>query len=338
MTEAVYLSDEDVAKVVRETTYSDYVDVVRKAYEQRGNGAPAEPRQMLNPQEGPWGMLTSYMAILPETGTMGGYMYDVGFGSEDGWLTTSLWDAESGEFLAHLDGNPWNPHKTGATGAVGVDSLAVPDASYLGVIGSGTQARAQVLATATVRNLEQVHVYSPNQKNREVFAADLDQELDADVRAVTSSSEAVSEMDIVITATSANKPVFNGNDLTPGTHITAMGNYSPDSRELDTTTLQQATYVPDLRERVFQDAGSFIYAFEKGSVSEEHIHAELGEIVSGDKTGRKTNEEITIFDSGGTGIETVAAATMVYEMALDRNLGTSISIVPSSKSKSLVEK
>ncbi len=336
MTEAIVLSDEEVASLVNETTHEDFVGVVRHGYEQRGKGAPAKPRQTLNRSEGKWGMLTSYMAILPETGMMGGYMYDVGFDEEDGWLTTSLWDAQSGEFLTHLDGNPWNPQKTGATGAVGVDALARPDASSLGVIGSGTQARGQVLATATVRDFERVKVYSPTEESRQSFVESLDNELAAEVTAVKTSSAAVSGSDVVITATTSSEPVFEGSALDSGTHVTAMGQYSPDARELDTETIKRAKYVPDLRERVHQDAGSFITAHNEGVVGDEHIHAELGEVIAGTASGRTEEDEITVFDSGGTGIETVAAAAMLYDMAVERDFGTPISIVRSSESANLV--
>lgn len=337
MTEATVLSAEDVATVVADTDLKDYIEVVREGYRQRGNGAPAKPRQTLHPEDDPWGMLTSYMAILPETGTMGGYMYDVGFAAEDGWLTTSLWDAETGQFLSHLDGNPWNPQKTGATGALAVDELAREDAKSLAVIGSGTQARAQVLATALVRELDHIDVYSPTPESRETFAEDIATKTDVFTSAVESSQQAVSGADIIVTATSSKEPVFDGTNLDNGTHITAMGNYDPDGRELDSTTIQRASYFPDLRERVFQDAGSFLWAMENGDVSEDDIEAELGDVVAGKAEGRESDEQITIFDSGGTGIETVAAATMVYKEAIERGIGDSFSIVQSSRASDLVK-
>jgi len=128
--------------------------------------------------------------------------------------------------------------------------------------------------------------------------------------------------------------VFDGELLEPGTHVTAMGQYNPTKRELDTTTIERSRYVPDLRDRVLQDAGSFIHAVEEGAVDESHIHAELGEVVAGNATGRATDEEITVFDSGGSGIETVAAAGMLYEQAKDRDLGSTISFAPASEALS----
>jgi alanine dehydrogenase len=105
-----------------------------------------------------------------------------------------------------------------------------------------------------------------------------------------------------------------------------MGQYHPEKRELDAVTIARATYVPDLRERAFQDAGSFLHALESGAVGEDRVHAELGEVIAGKAPGRTSDEEITVFDSGGTAIETVAAAHLLYERAVERSLGAEIEI------------
>ncbi|WP_121823500.1 ornithine cyclodeaminase family protein [Halostella salina] len=327
MTSTRFLTSDDVADLA---TPGDYVDAVRDGYRQRGEGAPAEPRtKHLNAD--PPGMLTGYSAVLPETGAMGGYMYAAGFGAEDAWFVTPLFDAESGEPLAVLDGASMNPFKTGAAGAVGVDALARADANHVALIGSGAQARGQLRATVTVRDVETVDVYSPTKEHRESFAAEMNESLDASVAAVASSSAAVEEADVVITATTASEPVFDGDLLADGAHVTAMGQYDPEKRELDATTIERATYVPDLRERATQDAGSFIHAVEEGVVTEDHVHAELGEVVAGEAPGRESPDEVTVFDSGGTGIETVAAAHMLYERAAERDLGTEIDFAPASE-------
>lgn len=324
MTTAVYLTGEDLAGLVTTTSVSQFIDAVRDGYRDRGNGAPAQPRTKLHDPNESGGMLTSYMAMLPEIGAMGGYMYTGGFGATDNRHVTAIWEYGSGEFLAQIDGKRWNPMKTGAAGAVGVDSLARKDASTIGVIGSGKQARGQLVATAEVRPPDRVTVFSPTKQNRNEFAAAMDEALDADVTAVNTPADGVSESDIVITATRATEPVFQSDDLTPGTHITAMGQYDPAARELDAETIARAKYVPDLRERAFQDAGSFLHALNHDVVSRDHVYAELGDVVVGSTPGRTSNDEITIFDSGGTAIETVAAAHMLYERATDEDLGIPI--------------
>jgi alanine dehydrogenase len=326
MTSTRFLTSDDVADLA---TPGDYVDVVRDAYRQRGEGAPAEPRTKLTSDDPP-GFLTTYAAILPETGAMGGYMYSAGFAERDAWFFTPLFDAETGAPLALLDGASMNPYKTGATGAVAVDALARADASTVAVIGSGAQARGQLVCTNEVRALDTVWVYSPTKANREDFAADMNERLDASVAAVASSAAAIEGADVVITATTASDPVFDGDRLEPGTHVTAMGQYTPAKRELDDATLARATYVPDLRERVHQDAGAFLHALESGAITDDHVHAELGDVVAGTAPGRTDPEEITVFDSGGTGIETTAAAYLLYERAVEQDVGSSVQLSPAS--------
>ncbi|MFH5798310.1 ornithine cyclodeaminase family protein [Haladaptatus sp. CMAA 1911] len=327
MTETLVLTSDDVAGLAE---MDEFVDAVRDGYRQRGQGAPAKPRTTLV-NDDPAGMLTGYSAILPETGAMGGYMYSAGFGAGDAWFMTPLFDAASGRPLALIDGASMNPFKTGAAGAVGLDALAREDATSLAIIGSGAQARGQLKAAVTVRDIETVSVFSPTKESRESFAAEMNEALSASVAAVASSAAAVEDSDIVITATTASKPVFDGDLLEDGTHVTAMGQYHPKKRELDAKTVERATYVPDLRERATRDAGSFLAAMEDGAVDEDHIHAELGEVVAGEKPGRESEDEITVFDSGGTGIETVAAAYMLYEKARDEGLGSTISLSPASE-------
>ncbi|GAA0287024.1 ornithine cyclodeaminase family protein [Halobacterium noricense] len=327
MTETLFLSDDDVAGLADP---ADYVEAVRDAYRQRGEGAPAEPRtKLLN--ESPPGMFTAYAAVLPETGAMGGYMYSAGFADADAWFVTPLFDADTGEPLAIVDGARMNPFKTGAAGAVGVDALAREDASTLAVVGSGAQARGQLRATATVRDFDEVRVFSPTEANREAFAAEMDDDLAVSVEAVSSSTAAVEGADVVVTATNASEPVFDSADLADGAHVTAMGQYNPEKHELDAETIERAVYVPDLRDRVTQDAGSFIHALEEGDVTEDHVHAELGDVVAGNAPGRVSDDDVTVFDSGGTGIETAAAAYMLYERASELDLGTEIEFAPASE-------
>ncbi len=327
MTNALFLTSEEIDSLAMP---AEYVEAVREGYRQIGEGAPAYPRQKFRRSD-PDGMFTAYGASLPETGVVGGYMYTSGFGAGDAWFLTPLFDADSGEPLAVLDGASMNPFKTGAAGAVAVDELARADAETLAVIGSGAQARGQLHTTATVRDFEEIRVYSPTTAHREAFAAEFDDRLDADVSAVDSSTAAVSGADVVVTATKSSEPVFDGEDLDPGTHVTAMGQYAEGSMELDVTAIERATYVPDLRERATFDAGAFLAALEAGAVTEDHIHGDLGEVVAGVVPGRTSDEEITVFDSGGTGIETAAAGYMLYEKARERDLGSTISVAPASE-------
>lgn len=327
MTDVLFLTSEELSGLA---TPTEYVEWVRAGYESHGNEGTAEPRTKLVNADPP-GMCTGYLAILPEVGGMGGYTYTAGFGDGDAHFALPLFDAESGRMRALLDGASMNPFKTGATGAVGVDALACEDADTLAVIGAGAQARGQLKATATVRDFETVRVYSPTPESRESFAAEFDQLLAADVTAVESSAAALDGVDVVITATKAESPVFEDEALPDGAHVTAMGQYDEGKQEIPAETVARSRYVPDLRKRALQDAGAFLAARKQGLITEADIDAELGEVVAGHAPGRTSAEEITVFDSGGTGIETVASAWGLYKRAEKRGLGRTIDFAPASE-------
>ncbi len=323
---AWYLSSEDVAGLADQAAF---VDAVREAYRERGEGAPTKPRVTLESDE-PAGVLNSYLAILPDTGVMGGYVYSAGFGDADARFVTPVFDAASGKPLAVVDGASMNTYKTGAVGAVGIDALAREDARTLAMLGSGAQARGQLRGAAAVRDLRDVRVYSPTRAHREAFAGDMDAQIDADVRAVDSTAAALTGADVVVTATNASRPVFEAELLEDGMHVNAIGQYDPEKREVDAETVRRSVYVPDLRERAFQDAGAFLLAREAGVVGEGHVHAELGEVVAGKAPGRTSAEQVTLFDSGGTALETLGSAALLFRRARERGLGSRIEFASAS--------
>jgi len=307
---------------------SEYVDAVRAGYHRHGNAsARTEARTKLfhSQQEG---MLMYYGALLPTIGVMGTFTYVGEFAGGDAWFLTFLADADTGDPFCVVDSPGINPYKTGATGGVGVDALATEDAATVGVVGSGVQAKGQLLATATVRDLTDVRVYSPTAANRRAFAATMDDRLDADVRAAGAAAGAVDGADIVITATRATEPVVAWDDLSPGAHVTAMGQSHPERRELDSETVARSVYVPDHRERAELASGELLLA--RRDYGDVAIHADLGEVVAGTVPGRTSESNVTVFDSGGTGIETVAATYMIYERAVAADYGIELPITPGS--------
>lgn len=300
------------------------VHAVREAYHERGHGAPARPRTRLK-NEDPPGLLTGYTAILPQAGAMGGYTYSAGFRTHDAWFLAPLFDTDTGELKALIDGSQLNPLKTGAASAVAIDELARQDARTLTLIGSGRQAYGQFRCIQTVRDLEHVTIHSPTPKHRRALSERIEDKHGIPAVSAETSREAVEGADIIVTATRSKRPVFDGDDLDDGAHVTAMGQYHPDRREVDGITLARSTYVVDLRERVRQDSGEFLLAQQDGLVGDDHVHAELGAVVAGVAPGRTRPEEVTMFDSGGTGLETVGACQHVFEQAVADDRGEVVS-------------
>lgn len=324
MQDVLFLRSDDLLNIA---PFDDYIDAVRDGYRQFGAGGQTEaPTNLFHPHQG--GKLMYYGALLPETGVMGTFNYTGEFEGHGSWFFTFLADADTGEPLALVDSPSINPYKTGATGAVGVDALARGDASVVGVIGTGPQARAQLLATERVRDLSEVRAYSPTAGNRREFAAEMDQRLDASVRAEKTPNVAVSDADIVITATRATEPVVDSEAIAPGTHITAMGQSHPERRELDKETIERAVYVPDHAERALLASGELLGAIRAGAVDETHVHGDLGAVLAGDVPGRTGPEDVTVFDSGGTGIETIAATHRTFEKAKAAGRGVELSMTP----------
>lgn len=316
---------------------AEFVDAVHDGYAFRGDGDPATSPARVGTDDT---VITSYTASFPEWNVMGGYMYSVG---DDVWYTTPLFAADTGELKAILDGAVWNPKKTGAVAAVGTEYLAVEDASSVGVVGSAQIAWSSLEAITVVRDIESVEVFSPTASNRDEFAEKAGSELGIDAEPVESSAEAVSDADIVIVATDAPSPVIDGEHISPGTHINAMGAAHP-RQEIDIETFRKVNkYVPDIKSRVYghsvqerrRSARGFLEALDANAVNENTLYGELGQLAAGRLPGRTDDDEITLVDSVGTAIETVAAAHMLYERAVDRDLGTPIENIPRHKSDEL---
>jgi alanine dehydrogenase len=215
--------------------------------------------------------------------------------------TILLFKPETGEPLATMDGRLITEVRTAAVSAVATQHLASSDASVLAIIGSGVQAHSHLEALRLVRNFLEVRVWSP--RRAAAFAKE------HGVRAATSAEEAVRGADVVVTATTSPTPVLSGGWLAPGTHINAVGAPRPDWRELDDEVLERSRVYVDSREAALKESGDVIAAGE--------IFAEIGEVVSGAKPGRRSAEEITLFKSLGLAVEDVATAELVYLKALD---------------------
>ena len=230
-------------------------------------------------------------------------------------------DPTTGELLALMDGIFLTALRTGAASAVATKFLARRDAEMLAIIGSGGQAALQAAAICEVRPISEIYVYDTNSQSAREFSETTSRDLNLPATPVNSSFEAVIHADIIVTATTATEPVFNGEDLKPGTHINAIGYQSPSSRELDTITMKKARIVVDTYEGCMAEAGDLLIPIQRGELSEADIYAELGEIVSGQKKGRSNDAEITLFKSLGFALEDLVTARAAYQKAKQGGIG-----------------
>ena len=240
--------------------------------------------------------------------------------------TVTLFDGETGMPTAILDASAVTEIRTAAVTAVATGLLARADARTLAVLGAGVQGRAHLTSLAGVRGFEQVRVYSPTRAHAQALAEQATLP-GAQVSAADTAEEAVRGADVVVTATNAREPVFAHAWLKPGAHVNAVGASTPQAREIDTATVAASAMFCDSRESVRHEAGEFQLAISEGAIAgEEHIRAELGEVLAGSAPGRRDDGELTLFRSLGIGVEDLAAAEIAVAAAREQGLGTEVEL------------
>ena len=238
-------------------------------------------------------------------------------------------DAATGKPLAAMEGGYLTALRTGAASGVSIDLLARRDARVATIFGAGAQGRTQLLAAAAVRQLERVYVVDAARAQTDKLIQEMRGQpgVPGDLRAAASLSEAVRDADIICTATTSTRPVFNGNDLKSGVHISAIGAYTPQMQEIDETTLKRANkIVIDHREGALAEAGDLLIALKSGAIKESDIYAEIGEIAAGKKPGRERDDEITFFKSVGNAGQDASVARAIYDAAVRENFGTEVEL------------
>ena len=212
-----------------------------------------------------------------------------------------LHSGETGEPLAIVNAAAVTAIRTAAVSAVATKLLARADASVLAILGTGVQARSHREAIPLVRSIREIRMCGRG----------------GDVQ------EAVRGADIIVTATSSREPVLRREWLSPGVHINAVGSSIAAARELDGATVAAASLFVDRRESTVNEAGDYLFAVVEGSIEGPgHIKAELGEILTGQAVGRKSDDEITLFKSLGLAVEDLASAAFLYGKATRLGRGT----------------
>jgi alanine dehydrogenase len=231
-------------------------------------------------------------------------------------------DPETAVPLAIMDGTTLTMKRTGAAAAVATDHLAVEDATTLGLVGAGVQAHAQLDAIATVRDIETVVVADKDSDAVEAFRADAADEVDVREGSI---ADAVG-CDVVSTTTPVRDPIVPREAVGEHTHINAMGADAEGKHELADEILLDAKLVIDDHAQCTH-SGEINVPYAAGTLTDDDIHAELGDIVVGEASGRTDEDGITVFDSTGLAIQDVASAHVVYEYARDHDVGESMALV-----------
>lgn len=307
----LYLTEEDVRRLL---PMDECVRLMRKTFEALAQGeAINQPRRRM--------FLPTSSILHSMAGAVGPYFgtkyYSVNVRHHAAHFFFALFDAATGKPLAIMEANHLGQIRTGAASGYATDLLAHPDATRLGVIGSGFQARTQIEAILQVRPIREVFVYSRNEARREAFAQECTQAFGIPVTARATPAEAIRHADIIVTATFSKDPVLESSWVRAGVHINAMGSNNPERRELPADLIGRADLiVVDSIEQARIESGDLLLAWD-----DEDWHSERLVELKDALTVHRQETGITIFKSNGLGVEDVAAGAFVYEKAREAGIG-----------------
>lgn len=215
-------------------------------------------------------------------------------------------DGKSGTPLALLDAEYLTALRTGAASGLATDLLARKDAEVVALFGTGAQAETQLEGILSVRAIKEIIVFGRDQKKTISFCKSIEKP-GIKIHPAASSSD-LKRADIICTATTSSTPVLQIDQLKQGVHINAVGSFKPTMQEIPSDVIQKSILIVDQREAAIEEAGEIAVPLQQGLITKNHIHAELGEIISGSKTGRTSLEQTTVFKSVGNAIQDLAIA------------------------------
>lgn len=315
----IFLIEQEVEQLLN---MRDAIRLVEEAFRAVGEGrAQNRPRQRVRVQDG---VLHVMPAGLPSSGYLGFKAYTAFHGQARFYF--HLFDARTGEYLAIMQADRLGQIRTGAASGVATKFLARPNATVVGILGTGWQAETQLEALCRVREVQEARCFSRNEKKRRAFAERLSARLGVHVTAVASARDAVEGCDIVSTITSSGEPVLRGEWLVPGVHVNAAGGNWAHRREVDGETIRRATAIfVDSLEQAQIESGDLIIPANEGGLDWGCVQ-ELGALVAGRAQGRVSASDVTLFKSNGVALEDVAVGGWVYEQARSKGIGAALAI------------
>ena len=235
-------------------------------------------------------------------------------------------DINTGDIVGIMDGSLITAMRTGAATGVSVKYLARKNSITMGIYSAGVQARKQVSGVFYGLNekLEKCKVFDLKKDTTESFKTEIEKELGIEVEITDSGDDLLHDSDIIVAATTSTTPIFAGDKVLDGAHISSIGAHAPDARELDSTIIKRASLlVAGLKEACLAEAGDYIIPIEEGIISKEDIIS-IGDIITGKKKCRTLESEITVFKSVGISAQDVAVGKLVYDRAIEEGVGQDI--------------
>lgn len=313
--EPLFVNKEKIASLL---PMEECIAVMEKMFRSLAAGECLQPLRnimRLPDGNGVLGMMPGHAAQL---GVMGIKVITVFHANSESGLPSHqgiviLFDAKHGQPLMLFDALEITAIRTAAASAVATKLLARHNSSTLAIIGSGEQAKRHVEAMLLVRNIRNINIWSRNEKNARQLANELSGEYNLNIHVKKNVQQAIEHADMICTVTASKEPVVMGDWIAAGTHINAVGASTPLSRELDTDTIIKSKLFTDRYESILNEAGDFLIPKKEGAITDEHVKAEIGEVLSGIKKGREHKDEITVFKSLGIAAEDIFSAYHIYE-------------------------
>jgi len=308
----------------------DAIDAVREGFISLSSGraeVPLRTRMDIKKHDGTALFMPVYIDNLKYLGlkVVNIYPSNVSRGLNAISAIISLFDAETGEPAAVMDGEYLTAMRTGAASGLATDLLSREDSEILGIIGAGAQGRTQLKGVCEVRSIKRVFVFDVSSARAKEFAQEMKDETGIEIVPSNDKRE-LKNCDIVCTATTAASPVFSDDEISEGVHINGVGAYKPQMCEIPEQTIVRAKIVTDHKETCLKEAGDIILPIKKGLFSPDKIYGDIGEIASGSKKGRDRDGEITVFKSVGNAVQDLSAAGVILKRAEELNKGVLIDL------------
>ena len=321
------LTSDDVESIL---TINDTISILEKSFiELSRKQVNMTDRDVfvLEDKNGWFGIMSAHMKNMAALGTklVTVFPKNIEINKPTTQAVISLIDVNTGELIGIIDGSLITGMRTGATTGIATKYLSKKNSSKLSILGSGFQSKFQLMAICSVRHIKEIFINSPSINSKSDYIHELEDLLDIPIT-IEKNITKLLNTDILVTSTTSPTPLFDGNLLDNGIHINCIGAHTKETREVDLRTIEKSKVVVDERSAALREAGELIIPIQNGEITDNIIYAELAEIVSGQKPGRLTDDEITLFKSMGLSLEDISTAKFVFDKAIEKGLGQNITL------------
>lgn len=318
------LSRNDIQGIIN---MREVIDAVERAHALHAKGKAEQPVRATVKLPGTSNAILPMAATIPDESAAGIKLLSIFPSNREKAIpvlnaVVVLVDSETGRCDAVLEGGLLTAYRTAAASAVATKHMSRPESKVLGLIGAGLEARTHLKAIAEVRSIETVLVWSRSRQTAEKFATECTRP-GISIEIGGSAEEVTRRSDILCTLTPSKVPIVHGGWFKPGLHVNAVGTHWIDFREIDTDAVTRSRVVCDSRSANQLECGDLMIPVSEGKIAVSHFEDELGQVINGDRVGRASRDQITMYQSVGVAIQDVATARLLVETARSKSVGTS---------------